>query len=128
MSITATFTDFDDLAAWVGWTAGVAGLSVGYLDWALTDTDRLQVERTTRQEAVRDARRRAQDYADALDLGAVTVRTISDPGMGGSPQRKVMMASAMADPGGGPPALSLRPEDVDIEAQVEATFVVSETD
>ena len=124
VSITATFTDFDDLAAWVSWTAGVPGLGIGYIDWALTDADRVQVERATRQEAVRDARRRAQDYADALDLGTVTVRTISDPGLGGQPQRKIMMASAMADPGGGPPAISLRPEDVDVEAQVEATFVV----
>ena len=125
VSITATFTDFDDLAAWVGWTAGVPGLGVGYIDWALADADRLRVERTTRQEAVRDARRRAQDYADALDLGTVMVRTISDPGLGGPPQRKAMMASAVSDPMGGAPQISLRPEDVDINAQVEATFVVA---
>ena len=124
-SITATFTDFDELAAWVSWTAGVPGLGIGYIEWALTDANRLHVERTTRQEAVRDARRRAQDYADALDLGTVTVRTISDPGLGGPPQRKVMMANAMSDPMGGPPEISLRPEDVEINAQVEATFVVA---
>ena len=81
VSITATFTDFDDLAAWVGWSAGVPGLAVGYIDWALTDAKRLRVERKTRQQAVRDARRRAQDYADALDLGTVQVRTVSDPGV-----------------------------------------------
>ena len=124
VSITATFTDFDDLSAWVSWSAGVPGLAVGYIDWALTDAKRLRVERTTRQKAVRDARRRAQDYADALDLGPVTVRTISDPGMGGPPQRKVMMASAVADSMGGAPDVSLRPDDVQIEAHVEATFTV----
>jgi len=128
VSITATFTDFEDLAGWVGWTAGVPGLAIGYIDWALTDANRLHVERTTRQEAVRDARRRAQDYADALDLGTVTVRTISDPGLGGPPQRKVMMASAVSDPTGGRPEISLRPEEVEINAQVEATFVVAAAD
>jgi len=124
VSITATFIDFEDLAAWVSGSAGIPGLGIGYIDWTLTDATRLRVERKTRQKAVRDARRRAQDYADALDLGTVTVRTISDPGTGGIGQRKVMMASAVADSMGGAPEVSLRPDDVHIEAQVEATFAV----
>ena len=124
VSITATFTDFDDLAAWVGWSAGVPGLAVGYIDWALTDAKRVRVERKTRQQAVRDAMRRAQDYADALDLGPVQVRAISDPGMAGPALRKVMLANAVSDSMGGAPEVSLRPGDVDIEAQVEATFTV----
>lgn len=123
VSISATFTDFDDLAAWVSWSAGVPGLSVSHIDWTLTETTRLQVERSTRQEAVRDAKRRAQDYADALDLGPVTVRSISDPGTVGPPMPKVMMARAMSD-AGEPPEISLRPDAVDIAATVEATFVV----
>lgn len=124
VSISATFTDFDDLAAWVGWSAGVPGLGVHHIDWALTEATRLHAERTTRQEAVRDARRRAQDYADALDLGPVTVRTISDPGTGGPVMPKVMMARAMSDVGE-PPQISLRPDEVQIEAQVEAGFTAS---
>ncbi|MBU3751992.1 MAG: SIMPL domain-containing protein, partial [Mycobacterium sp.] len=62
-AVTATFTDFEDLAAWIGRTAGLAGLAVNHIEWALTEQRRLTVERETRQEAVRDARRRAQDYA-----------------------------------------------------------------
>ena len=100
------------------------GLAVGYIDWALTDAKRLRVERKTRQQAVRDARRRAQDYADALDLGTVQVRTVSDPGTSGPGQRKVIMASAVADSIGGATDVSLRPDDVHIEAHVEATFTV----
>jgi len=123
VSITATFTDFDDLAEWVGRSAGLEGLGINYIDWALTDANRLKTERKTRQKAVRDALRRAQDYADALDVGPVVVRSISDPGLGGGPvQRRVMMASAMADPAGGPRGFTLRPEDVEIRAAVEATF------
>lgn len=124
-SITATFTDFEELAAWVGETAGVSGLAVNHIDWSLTDPTRLAAERSTRQEAVRDACRRAQDYADALDLGPVSVRRVSDPGMGGPVMPKVMMARATADGAGGPPEIALRPDDVEIEAQVEATFVVN---
>lgn len=126
VSVTATFIDFDDLATWVDWAAAVDGLGIGYIDWSLTDANKLKVEREIRQEAVRDAKRRAQDYADALDLGAVKVRTISDPGLGGGvPQPKVMMARAMAAPMDGPPEVALRPDDVAIDAQVEATFMVS---
>ncbi len=127
VSITATFIDFDELAAWVGWSAGVPGLGVAHIDWSLTDATRLGVERATRQEAVRDAKRRAQDYADALDLGVVTVRRISDPGFGGPGMSKVMMASAMSDAGGSA-QISLRPDEVEVTAQVEATFAVCGAD
>ncbi len=82
VSIAVTFRDFDELARWVSWSAGVDGLSISYVDWALTEAKRLKTERATRQKAVRDAQRRAQDYADALDLGKVVVRGISDPGGG----------------------------------------------
>ena len=124
VSITATFTDFDELARWVAWAAGVDGLGIGYVDWDLSESKRRKVERIARQKAVRDAARRAQDYADALGLGSVSVTAINDPGMGGQVNRKVMMASAMAAPDGGLPAFTLRPEDVDINADVEASFTV----
>lgn len=119
-ALTATFTDFDALADWIGRVAGLDGVAINHIEWALTDEHRQAVERATRQEAVRDARRRAQDYAEALDLGPVLVRTISDTGLSG-PEPKVMMARAVS----GPPEITLRPEDVRIEAHVEATFAVS---
>lgn len=123
-SITATFTDFADLAAWIEQVAGLDGVGINHIQWALTDERRLAVERESRQEAVREARRRAQDYADALGLGPVAVRTVSDPGLSGPGQAKVVMARAMAAPAGGPTEITLRPEDVQVESQVEATFVV----
>ena len=124
VSINATFTDFDELARWVAWSAGIDGLSIGYIDWDLTDSQRRKVERSARQKAVRDAARRAQDYADALGLGSVAPCAVNDPGLGGPPQRKVMMASAVAGPMGGTPDFTLQPEDVEVNADVEATFAV----
>jgi uncharacterized protein YggE len=108
----------------VAWGAGVDPLSIGYIDWALTDAKRLAVERKTRQRAVRDAKVRAQDYADALDLGAVRVRSISDPGLGERPQQKVFLARAMAPPADEPSRFELRPEEITIASEVEATFVI----
>ena len=105
-------------------SAGVDGVSIGYINWALTDAKRLAVERKTRQRAVRDAKVRAQDYADALDLGAVKVRSISDPGLGDRPQQKVFLARAMAPPAEEPSRFELRPEEITIASEVEATFVI----
>ena len=61
---------------------GSKAWSVSYIDWALTETKRLKVERATRKKAVCDAQRRAQDYADALDLGKVVVRGHQRPRRG----------------------------------------------
>ncbi|MGB6887964.1 MAG: SIMPL domain-containing protein [Mycobacterium sp.] len=124
VSITAVFTDFDALAAWVAWGIGVDGLSISHVDWTLTDAKRLDVERKTRRKAVRDAQIRAQDYADALDLGPVTVLAISDPGLGERPQQKIVLARAMAAPAEESPQFELRPEEITITAEVEATFVI----
>ena len=124
VSITAVFTDFGELAAWVAAVAGIDGVGIGHISWELTDATRLEVERKTRQKAVRDAKRRAQDYADALDLGTVRVRRISDPGLGERPMEKVFMARSLAAPSDGAPQFELRPEEITIVAEVEATFTV----
>lgn len=122
-SITATFVDFDELTRWVSQIASIEGLAVSSIDWDLSEVKRRKSERLARQKAVRDAARRAQDYADALGLGSVAVSAVNDPGLADTVQRKVVMANSMA-PGGGPPQLTLRPEDVEIHAEVEATFVI----
>lgn len=121
-SVTATFLDFDDLATWVDRTAILDGVGINHIEWTLTDATRHTMEREIRQEAVRDAVRRAQDYADALELGPVRVRGISDTGLSGPGEPRVLMARAMADPMGGRPQILLRPDDVPIEAHVEARF------
>ncbi len=121
-SVTATFTDFDDLSAWVDRVAALDGVGIGYIEWTLTDATRHAVEREIRQEAVRAAKRRAQDYADAMDLGPVRVRSISDPGLSGPGEPRVMMAKAMAAPAGGPAEITLRPADIEVSAEVEAAF------
>ncbi|MFN8033288.1 MAG: SIMPL domain-containing protein [Mycobacterium sp.] len=124
--IAAKFRDFDELARWVSWAAGVEGLSISYIDWALTGRRRLKVERDTRQKAVRDAQRRAQDYADALDLGKVVVRGISDPGMSRpAPAARAALMSQGVPLDDAAAEFELRPEDVEIGAAVEAVFTVA---
>ena len=128
VTVEATFADVDELASWVSWAAGVDGLSIHHIEWELTETSRLRIERDTRQRAVQEARRRAQDYADALDLGAVTVRSVSDPGMNRpAPVARAAMLAQGAPPADGPAEFVLRPQDVEVSAEVEATFVVEKS-
>ena len=114
VDITAHFIDFAALGRWV--TSD--GLAVQFINWALTDETRAAVERRTRQAAVRDAAVRAQDYADALDLGPVTVRTIRDPQANPAPRMMMAKADIAA-------AIQFNPEPIEISAQVNAGFAVA---
>lgn len=114
VNLTATFADFSVLGEWVT----TEGLTVHYVDWRLRPETQSRLERETRQAALSDAVRRAQDYADTLELGPVLVRSVRDPGS--EPQPRMMMAAAAA----APTALEFSPEDIEITAEVLAGFTV----
>ncbi|MEI2784374.1 MAG: SIMPL domain-containing protein [Candidatus Nanopelagicales bacterium] len=111
VGIRATFTDFSE----VGAVALAEDLTVHDIEWHLTPATRAQVERDTRQAALRDAVVRAQDYADTLNLGTVQVRSVQDPGP--AQHAPMMRAAAMAEA-----TLDLAPAAIEIEAQVLASF------
>ncbi|NGN92291.1 SIMPL domain-containing protein [Nocardioides sp. KC13] len=129
VGLTAEFVDFTALSAWVGRTAADDGLQVHHIEWRLTKDSRLKVERDVRQEAVRQAKVRAQDYADALDLGPVAVRSINDVGV----SHEVAYASAAMEMAAAPkmhrgstaPDLAFDPDDITVNAEVEAAFTVT---
>lgn len=130
VGLWAEFVDFKALATWVGRTAGDEGLRVDHVSWQLTKESRLKVERDVRQEAVRQAKVRAQDYADALDLGPVAVRSINDVGVSNqvayaSAAMDMEMASAGARKSAAPD-LAFDPDDISVYAEVEAAFTVAE--
>jgi uncharacterized protein YggE len=112
----AEFSDFEALGRWVL----SEGLSVGFIDWRLTEATRADAERTVRQAAVADAVRRAQDYADALQCGPVQARGVRDPGLAPQPPRGAMLAGrAVAEQSD----IELTPDPILIEEEVHATFV-----
>lgn len=130
VGLWAEFVDFKALATWVGRTVGDEGLRVDHVSWQLTKESRLKVERDVRQEAVRQAKVRAQDYADALDLGPVAVRSINDVGVShqvayASAAMDMEMASAGARKSAAPD-LAFDPDDISVYAEVEAAFTVAE--
>jgi len=77
-----------------------------------------------RTRAVRDAVTRAQQYADALGLGAVTPVAIADAGMlNTAPESRLQAAYLRAGAPGAGPAAELAPEDIEVSATVDARFV-----
>ena len=70
---------------------------------------------------------KASVYAQSIGLGSVTAVALADPGMlgdqvrgGGTPEASFMRAKSV---GGGEPSLSLKPEDIEVSAVVDARFV-----
>ena len=66
VNFQATFSDFGRLSDWVGSTSEVVGLTIDRVEWSLSEANRDTLTREVRVAAVRDARDKAQTYADAL--------------------------------------------------------------
>lgn len=129
VGVQVKFRDFAALSDWVGGhVAGTGGFRVMRVVWTLTEARKTVLVTEARTRAVRDAAARAQQYADALDLGAVRPVAIADAGMlaaqlhpeGGSGGAFVRASAA---PGGGTPDVELVPEDIEVAATVDARFI-----
>ncbi len=122
------FRDFAALSRWVGeHIAGTGGFRVASVDWALTAARRESLIADARTRAVRDALARAQQYADALDLGTVRPVALADAGMLGAALQPeggtgatFLRAAATAGGGGD---VELIPEDIEVAATVDARFL-----
>ena len=123
--VEVVFTDLDRLGAWVGEVATGDELTVGGIDWRLTDATRRHVQEAAQRAAVADAVAKAQVYASALGLGTPAPVELADHGMlSAQPMPaapKAMMMRTAADLGG-PPAPEFAPAELVIEASVDARF------
>ncbi|MCV7134098.1 SIMPL domain-containing protein [Mycobacterium hodleri] len=127
VSVEVKFRDFAALSQWVGeHVSNTDGFNLSRVDWALTDKRRDELVEEVRTKAVRDAATRAQLYADALGLGAVSPVAIADAGMLGThalnEEGGGYLRAARASAGSGPD-VELVPEDVRISATVDGRFV-----
>lgn len=126
VGVRVEFRDFTVLSRWLSeHVEGTEGFAVGGVEWTLTEGHRRSVERRVRAQAVTEAATRAQEYADALGLGAVRPVAIADVGMlsdsmAGAP---TMRAMKFADAAESMPELGLEPADIRVQAEVDARFV-----
>ena len=128
VSFTAKFSDFAALARWIEAVSSVDSVTVGSIEWSLTEARRTGITAEVRSRAVKDAVAKASVYAQSIGLGSVTAVAIADPGMlgdqvrgGGPAEATFMRAAKMSD--GHQPALSLKPEDIEISSVVDARFI-----
>lgn len=125
LTLRVTFSDFADLSRWLGATVARDGVTVQSVAWRLTEERQRALATDVRAAAVRQARDKAQQYADALELGPVRPVAIADVGMLGNDAAPPAVARAhgFAAPGAAAPEVTLEPEDVEVHAAVEGQFV-----
>jgi uncharacterized protein len=131
-SVEVKFRDFAALSAWVTDIGEQDGITIVGITWALTESLRTDLERRARIDAVRDAEKKASDYARAFGAGAPTLvaptlvalwepglRPSEESSVGGSPMSARMAASTS---GGG--TVELKPEDIAVSASITADYTV----
>ncbi|MDD9349491.1 SIMPL domain-containing protein [Mumia sp.] len=127
--VRVTFRDFDALSRWVGEVALLDGVAVDGVEWALTEVRRDAAVATVRADAARDAVVRAQAYAGALGLGPVHLVALYEHGLrphvgpvSAFGEATAMRAAAGPESYGG---MELRPDDIQVGAEVSADFEAS---
>lgn len=133
IGFSAKFSDFDALARFLEELAAVDGVTIGSIEWTLTEARKTSITTEVRSRAVKDAVNKATVYAQSIGLGSVRAVAIADPGMlgdqvgasGGGMQFASSSRQFKAVDAGGGPELSLKPEDIEIAAVVDARFVAS---
>jgi uncharacterized protein YggE len=129
VTFTAKFSDFTALARWIESVSSIDSVTVSSIAWALTDARTTGVTAEVRSRAVKDAVAKASVYAQSIGLGSVTAVAIADPGMlgdqvhGNGPAEAGFLRAAKISSDGSEPALSLKPEDIEVSAVVDARFV-----
>ncbi len=123
--VEVVFRDLESLGSWVGAVSGAQHVSVGGIDWRLTEETRARVQEAAQRGAVADAVRKAGVYAEALGLGAPVPVELADHGMLSEQPVPLMhqatMVRAMAADAGAP-ATEFAPAKLVIEASVDARF------
>ena len=129
VGFSVKFSDFAVMAEWIEQVAVIEGLTISAISWALTEARKTAVIAEVRSRAVEDAVAKASMYAQSIGLGSVHAVALADPGMlgdrvgasddGASPQMSPMMVTGVA------PELSLTPEDIEVDATVDARFVAN---
>ncbi|HTL40558.1 MAG TPA: SIMPL domain-containing protein [Pseudolysinimonas sp.] len=133
IGLRAKFSDVDALARFIEQVAVIDGLSIGGIEWDLTEARRIAVTDEVRQAAVADAVHKAGVYAAAAGVGTPVVMAVADPGMlgdagGGSgapapaPYERMAFKAQAMDVGGAP--LTLSPEQIQVAASVDVRFAV----
>jgi len=131
IGFTVKFSDFVHLARFVEDVVPVPGVTVDHIEWTLTDTSRLGALAEVRSRAVKDSVAKATVYAQSIGLGTVRAIALADEGMlsdlsprAGQGPSATSLRLGVA-PGSAGPELSLKPEDIEVAAVIDARFLAT---
>lgn len=131
------FRDFEALSQFAAQVGGSAGVTLQYVEWALTEASQGHLRAQVLTQAVEEAKTRATAIAKAAGAHGVVPLEIADPGLlsgvsGTGPTgqaRSVSARQGLASFAGGAPqdqqGIDLAPEDVVIEAEVHARYTTT---
>ena len=137
VAVEARFVEFGDgLEELITDLMGTENVDVGYLHWDLTDDEERSRIAEVYALAVGDAFAKARAIASAAGCSAPVPTVIGEPGLisaspgaGGRDGGQMVFAAPVADGAAvGREVLSLRPQDRDLTAAVEATFRAAHVD
>ena len=135
----ATFTDFPSLGPFATILSTMANVSIDYVSWSLTAATHASEATKSRKDAVRDAVTRAGDLADGLmaleistsrkkrEVKCIEIKEERDRysggyGRGAGMMRRRRVASLVEEPRR--EELKFQPEDVEVQCEIEARFVL----
>lgn len=120
------FRDFGGLSRFIDVWGARSGVSVGHVEWALTEKRTVTEEEAVLARAVAAARRRAETMAQAAGAGGVRFLELADPGLlqsrSDSPETMAYGAKMRSAMDSGGEGATLVPEDVELQARVHARF------
>ncbi|GAB3124766.1 SIMPL domain-containing protein [Glaciibacter psychrotolerans] len=129
IGFSVRFKDFAVLTQWIEEIADRDGVSVGNIEWSLTEARKAAMTATVQALAVNNATTKASVYAKSIGLGSVRAIALADPGMlgdnsggvsaGGVHDGIFVRALAVS----GESELSLKPQELEISAAIDARFV-----
>ncbi|MGI9823939.1 SIMPL domain-containing protein [Agromyces sp. Marseille-Q5079] len=120
--VEVVFRDLVRVGEWLGEAAPTEALTIGGIDWRLTDQTLATTQEAAQRAAVTDAVAKAAVYASALGLGTPVVVELADHGMLSAVPAAMpgVMAMRGDKASGGPTEFS--PQDLVITAAVDARF------
>ncbi|MBT2499597.1 SIMPL domain-containing protein [Agromyces sp. ISL-38] len=124
------FNDLERLGEWVSEVSLRSSLTVGGIEWKLTDATQRSVQADAQRAAVADAVEKASVYASALGLGSPTPVELADTGLltaqplppPGVGVERVFAMRGAADASGGASPAQFTPAQLVIAASVDARF------
>ena len=134
VNVNVKFQDFTALGDWLNGVLVREAVTLDYIEWTLTDERKKALNKELRQKAVRLAKEKAEQYAEAAGLRISSVKIVADTGFiansggrsdyfaasrGGAPMAELGSASNI----GLGDSYEFAPEDVKLSASVDAEFI-----